>query len=111
MRRRVRGMNSLDETILEFLAALGTPAGESVALTPADIHENLSDIRDEHNKSYNTVSRHMQILDSAGFLDQPNNGRSSYQLTELGFRYVDNELTDEEREKIADRIDGFKNNE
>lgn len=108
MRRRVREMNELDDLILEFYKAMGTPGGKSVAMTPMDVYENLAVLRSQTSKSKNTISRHMQILRAAGFLKVTSEDRGSYTITDLGLRYLEDDLTEMERAGIERAITWYK---
>lgn len=99
MRRRVSGMDDVDNALLEFYHLLGTPAGEPVWLKPGNVYRNLVVEREIIDKGHATVVRHMQKLARADLL-QTDDGSGFYAITDLGLRYVDNELTDAEREEL-----------
>ncbi len=100
--RRVPGMSSLDNAIIEYFHALGRPGGEYVVESPGDVWYNLHEIRDETEKARNTVNRHVKHLASSGLLEQVEHGR--YRLTDLGWRLAQGDLTDEEREQLKDEL-------
>ena len=104
MRRRIPGMDQLDELILEFFEAMGSPGGEPVALPPTPVWLNLAEVREATDKRQNTVSRHMGDLASAGLLEKVDDDRGYYAITDLGGRYVNNELTAEERNEIQKKL-------
>lgn len=110
MRRRVRGMNELDELILEFFQAMGTPGGKTVAMTPMDAYENLAVRTSQTSKSKNTISRHMQILRAAGLLEMTSEDRGSYTITLLGLAYLEDDLTEQQRNGIERAIAWYKQN-
>lgn len=105
MRSWVPGMDELDYTILEYFEALGTPGGKPVAKGPTAVWVNLADLREATDKKRNTVSRHMQTLAHAGLLEKYDEDRGYYIITDLGRRCAQGDLTDEEREEIAESMD------
>lgn len=104
MRRRVPGMDSLDEAILEFFHALGHPGGEIVGAGPTMVWLNLYEIRGVIDKQQNTVSRHMTKLADAGLLSKVDKKRGYYGISDLGIRYIENDISEEEREEIRDAL-------
>ncbi|MFD1527495.1 MULTISPECIES: helix-turn-helix domain-containing protein [Halobacteriales] len=97
-------MDQLDELILEFLEAMGSPGGEAVALPPTSVWLNLAKVRESTDKRQNTVSRHMSALADAGLLEKVDKDRGYYTITDLGRRYVNNELSNEEIEEIKSKL-------
>lgn len=103
MRRRVPGMDELDNAILEFYHDLDRPAGAPVALGPTQVWHNLAVLRDVTDKRQNTVSRHMMSLYEDGLLVKTDESRGLYGISELGVRYVEGDLSDDEREDLREK--------
>lgn len=96
-------MNSLDDSILEFLYEVG---GEpSVALPPTVIWWNLVEDREVSESVSSTFSRRMNKLAEAGLLEQVDESRGYYKLTQLGKSYLEEEMTDEEHQQLQDSVE------
>lgn len=104
MRRRVSGMDEVDNAILEFYHLLGTPGNEPVWMKPGNVYRNLVIVREIIDKGHATVVRHMQKLAQAGLLQTDPDDSGFYAITELGLRYVDDELTESEREELEENL-------
>jgi len=96
-------MDELDEAILDFLRALGTPSGNPVVESPRLIWYNLDHVRGMIDVDPSTVSRHMSRLSEDGLLENKDENRGYYAITDLGIRYAEGDLTDEEFEDLRDR--------
>lgn len=92
MRPRVPWMNELDDTILEFLAAIGTPDGEEVVIAPKDVWLNVKVLRKKTDKASNTVSRRMANLESKGLLQLVGDSGKHYVITDKGRAYLAGDL-------------------
>lgn len=93
MRRPVRGMSKYDTPILRALRESG------FALPPAVIDYNLES-RHGIEISYSTINRRLKYLSDASLVVKEYEDGGYYGLTELGERYLDNELSDDEIETI-----------
>jgi len=100
--RRVPGMSSLDNAIIEYFYNLGRPGGEYVVESPGDVWYNLHTIRDETEKARNTVNRRIGHLADHGLLEKVERGK--YRLTDFGWRLAEDDLTPEEREELKDAL-------
>lgn len=96
MRPRVPHMNELDNAILEFLAEMGTPGGEPVAMAPTAMWVNLAVIREMTTKKQNTFSNRMNQLSTIGLLEKIDEQRGYYKITDKGLAYLDGDLDAEE---------------
>ena len=85
-------MAKADDYILELLATAG------IAANPATISYNI-----DYDRSY--VSSRCRELDQAGLLDREDEARAMYRITDLGERYLNDDLTDQERERLDDLDD------
>lgn len=104
MRRRVSGMDEVDNALLEFYHLLGMPGEEPVWMKPGNVFRNLVVKRDIIDKGHATVVRHMQKLAKAGLLQTGSDDDGYYAITDLGIRYVEDDLTEDERENLEDRL-------
>jgi len=96
-------MDELDNLILEYFEAIGTPGGDPVLKSPKTIWIDLVEIRGDVDKAHNTVARHMQKLAGAGLLDQYED-TGYYMITDLGQRCARGELSDGERTSLSERL-------
>lgn len=94
-------MTGLDESILEFLEALGEPYGEPTIVSPRIVQRNLEE-RKLVEKSKSTYSRRMATLTDAGMLERLEGHGAHYRITDLGLRYVRGDLNAEELEDLLD---------
>ncbi len=95
---RLPWMTNVDRSILEWLDE------NSIVFTPKVIYDNLErELPDMELPSYRQVSRRVKFLaDEAGILTRYKGQRGKYMLSDIGRKYLDGELTDEERERLAD---------
>lgn len=103
MRRRVYWMTGLDESILEFYEELG--GDPPIALPPTAVWWNLVEDRGVSESVQSTFSRRMTKLTDAGLLDQVDEKRGYYKITDLGIRYLEEDLTDEEHQHLREQFD------
>lgn len=103
MRRRVDGMDQVDEALLEFYEYI-TPEGEQIWIKPGNVYRNLVIEREIVDKGHATVVRHIQKLARAGLLEAADDDSGFYALTDLGRSYLNDALSEEEREAIEDAI-------
>lgn len=92
-------MTGLDESILEFMEALGTPVGEPVVVSPRMVKRNLEH-RDLVEKSRSTYSRRMRKLADAGLLIRMDGKGAYYYISKKGVDWVDGNLSAEDLEDI-----------
>lgn len=98
MRRPIRGMSKYDDTILQGLEESG------YALPPAVLDYNLQS-RHDIEISYSTINRRLKRLSEADLVDKEYDEGGYYGLTELGERYLDGQLSKEERKQIEEDLD------
>jgi len=82
-------MTRADDYILELLD------NADIAANPATISYNI-----DYDRSY--ISKRCRILDAAGLVNREDADRAMYRITDLGRRYLDDELTSSEEEDLAD---------
>lgn len=92
MRPRIAWMTRGDNEILDFLA--GHEIDEFMQ-PPTAVAENI-----DMSKSH--VQRRLQAMTDAGLLDRVGGEKGYYQLSELGWRYLANELTESEFETLEE---------
>jgi len=90
MRPRVRGMRGSDRHILGYLY---NGDQQELVATPAVIAANI-DFADA------TVRERVSTLRDAGLIDYYDEDRAMYQLGELGRKYMEDDLSDEEIEQL-----------
>ncbi len=94
---RLPWMTGVDRSILEWLGEY------DIVITPRVIYENLErELPEAEIPSYRHVSRRVQFLaDEVGVLTKYRGKRGKYMLSDLGKRYLNGELSEDEREKLA----------
>lgn len=97
MRRPIRGMSKYDDPILRSLRESG------YALPPAVIDFNLES-RHDVDISYSTINRRLKKLSSAGLVEKEYEEGGYYGLTDLGEKYLDDDLSAGESESIEDSL-------
>jgi DNA-binding transcriptional ArsR family regulator len=95
-------MTAEDDAILEFLADLGEPLGERVGVPPLVVHHYLSDVLGQTDKSHSTIQRRMRLLADVGLIRRLDD-HAFYEITDMGLRYLNEDLTDDEREQLRDK--------
>lgn len=90
MRARVVWITIGDVDILEFLDGHEIPNFEA---QPGQIAKNTP-------KTASTVRNRVRILKEAGLIEQTDEKRGYYQISDLGRRYLNDELTDTELEEL-----------
>lgn len=93
-------MNEVDDSILEFYAALDSGLGDSVELKAGEIYRNLVEVQGRIDKSHDTIARRMRRLATVGLLENTDDSRGYYRLTDLGQRYLCGDLTDTEEKAL-----------
>jgi len=93
-------MTGLDESILEFLYALGEAKGRPVVMSPKDVRQNL-EFRDLVERSRSTYSRRMRKLAEAGLLTRLEEEGAYYHISDLGIDYIEGELGANELEDLV----------
>lgn len=98
MATRFPWMTGVDRAILDWLDSY------DIVFTPTVIHENLRrELSEKESPSYSQIARRLRFLrDEAGLLKSWGEEQGRYVLSETGRRYLNNELSDEERSKLAD---------
>lgn len=91
MRPRVPWMNEVDDAILEFFEELES-ADFRVALPPTAVYVNVVEELKALDRSPNTISRRMKILDQMGLLERVDEERGYYRITDRGLQYLQGEL-------------------
>lgn len=99
MRRRVAGMDQIDDALLEFYDHI-SPDDDPVWMKPGNVYRNLVVEREIVDKGHATVVRHIQKLADAGLLQTADDDSGFYAITDLGRRYLDDELTENERKQL-----------
>lgn len=104
MRRRVAGVDQVDDAILEYFELIGHPEDSPVWLKPGIVWYNVVETRGIIDKGHTTIVRHMQKLAEAELLETDPEESGYYAITDQGLRYINNALNDEEREQISERL-------
>ena len=91
VRPRIRWMARADDYILELLDEAG------IAANPSTIGYNT-----DYDTSY--VSERCRKLSDGGLLVRETEKRAMYSITDLGRRYVHDELTDDEEAQLQDAL-------
>lgn len=90
-------LTGVDRVLLEWLS------DTDIVFSPAILHQNLKrDLSESEVPSYSQVKRRTRAIYNAGFLEQWGETQGKYVLTDLGHRFVSDDLTNEEREKLAE---------
>lgn len=103
MRRRVSGMDQIDDALLEFYDLI-SPNDTPVWMKPGNVYRNLVTEREIIDKSNATVVRHIQKLADAGLLQAADDDSGFYAITGLGRRYLNDNLSESEREQIEEKL-------
>ena len=90
-------MTGVDHSILDWLGE------HNIVITPRVIFDNLErELPEAEVPSYRHVSRRVKFLaDEVGVLKRYEGKRGKYMLSELGRRYLNDDLADDERERLA----------
>lgn len=96
MRPRVPGMTEVDDSILEFLKALGKPGGARVALPPRPVWQHLVVELGTVEKSASTISRRLKQLAERGLVEMQDEDAAYYRISDIGLAYLDGEVKAEE---------------
>lgn len=93
MPTRIPWMTGVDRLILEWL-------GETdIIITPKLLYENLErDLSDPELPSEPHLARRVRYLEDVGILEMPRRGK--YMLSDLGRRFLADELSEDEREYL-----------
>lgn len=93
---RLPWLTGVDRTLLDWLEK------HNIVFTPRILHDNLRrDLTEPEVPSYSQVSRRIRLLAAAGLLDQYDDERGKYNLSELGSEYLEGDIPDDERERLA----------
>jgi len=95
MRRRFKWMNKASDPVLELLAESG------VALNQKGLLINLEREMDDP-PARRTITRCVEPLEEYGFIENIAETGSYWVITDLGRRYLNDSLTDEELEALRD---------
>lgn len=90
---RVRGMTKSDRHILEFLWNSGDP----IVANPSTIAANI-------DYQPNTVHKRVRALQDVGLLEYADETSGIYQLTQLGHRFFEGDLRDDELQRIENEF-------
>jgi len=93
-------LTSVDADILEWLES------HDAVYTPRSLYYSLERASENAVPSYSQVSRRVRTLTDAGLLERYDDTRGQYCLSDLGRRYLDDDLEAEEWEEIASFDDG-----
>lgn len=93
MRPRVPGMNEVDDTILEYFVALEDSVGYPVEQKAGEVHRNVVEVQCRIDRSDDTIARRMRRLSSVGLLENTDSRRGYYAITDMGRRYLVDNLT------------------
>lgn len=96
MRPRIRNMRESDRRILEFLY---NGDRNKIIANPAVIAENI-------DYANGTVRERMRPLRRAELIKYHDEDRAMYKIGDLGQRYMENELDDDEISNIEDSLNG-----
>lgn len=105
MRPRVPWMNEVDDAILEFYSDIDECLPSRISLPPTAVWYNLVVRIETIDRASNTISRRMQILESMGLLERPDEDRPYYNITKMGEEYLAGELDSEELERPDEYFD------
>jgi DNA-binding IclR family transcriptional regulator len=94
-------MTADDDAILEFIAALGEPLGVRVGVPPLLVHYYLNEVLGQTDSSHSTIQRRMKRLSEVGLLRRDET-HAFYSISDLGRRYLNEQLTDEERDELRE---------
>jgi predicted transcriptional regulator len=92
MRPRIAWVRISDLDILEFLDGHTLEIFEAPP-TPIALNMNLAE---------GTVWQRMTVLKTAGLVERTDEERGYYKITDLGHRYLEDELTDDERQHLEE---------
>lgn len=98
MRTVIRGLSKYDAPILRGLEESG------YALPPAVLDYNLQS-RHDIEISYSTINRRLKKLSEAGLVEKEYDEGGYYGITELGKRYLENDLSKDEADQIEADLD------
>jgi DNA-binding PadR family transcriptional regulator len=91
-------MTGNDDTLLEFLNQY------PLALKPADIEYNIR-TRTNAKISTSTINRRLRKLIKAGLVEKEHEEGGRYAITDRGRRYLDDDLSEDERAQVENAID------
>lgn len=97
MTTRFPWMTGVDRAVLDWLDEY------DIVFSPQILHANFErEMLDGEPPSYSQVSRRIRFLtDEVGLLERWRDERGKYVLSELGKRYLEDGLSDEERRVLA----------
>lgn len=104
---QIPGITKLDDWILEFYQSCSDAVGYRVVFPAKPVWRNLSEVADLTNKSADTVARRMRRLESIDLLEATE-GRGYYRITDLGDRYLSDELDDDEVDKLHEAFQSIE---
>jgi len=101
MRPRVGWMTATDDAILEFLDDLESVDSHPVWMSARLITVNVVEERRRLDRSNTTIQRRLnEMLTDAGLVARRGPDAPQYRITDLGLRYLHDELTDEEIDEL-----------
>lgn len=96
MATRLPWLTGVDRVVLDWLRE------NDIVFSPTVLHHNLErDLSDPEVPSYSQLARRVRILRGVGLLEPYDDEHGKYELSDLGKRFLDGELEDEERERLA----------
>lgn len=101
MRPRVAWMTATDDAILEFLDDLESVDSHPVWMSARLITVNVVEERRRLDRSNTTIQRRLnEMLTDAGLVARRGPSAPQYRITDLGRRYLHDELTDAEIDEL-----------
>lgn len=101
MQRPIQGMTGNDQHILRLLAE------SELVLRVGDIQYNL-DWKYDVQVPESTLYRRLGALEHSGLIDEVTDSPSRYIISQLGKRYLDGDLSDQEAENIETAYDNYE---
>lgn len=91
-------MTRVDHHLLDWLSEY------NIIFTPRVLYANIDrELADHEAPSYSQVKRRIRFLtDEANLLERYQGERGNYVLSDLGERFIQDDLTDDERERLAE---------
>ena len=102
MRPRVPWMTEIDDVILEYLHDIGAEHDFAIVQPPKTVWYNLVEELKVIDRSPATVRRRMNKLGEEGLLEEIDADGTYYRISELGVRYVRDEV---ERDELISDVD------
>lgn len=101
MQRPIQGMTGNDQHIIRLLYE------STLALRVGDIQYNL-EYQYDVEVPESTLYRRLATMEFVGLLNEVTDSPRRYELSQLGAKYADEDLTDEEAAKVETRYDEYE---